>query len=99
MDKKEAILKLIPEQGILPLYFNKDAEVSVNILHALYKAGIKTIEYTNRGEAALKNFAKLREICDKELGGMYLGVGTIKNAQQAQDFVMQVPIVLLAPDW
>ncbi|PTR00894.1 2-dehydro-3-deoxyphosphogluconate aldolase/(4S)-4-hydroxy-2-oxoglutarate aldolase [Mucilaginibacter yixingensis] len=87
MDKKETILKLIPEQGILPLYFNKDAEVSVNILRALYNAGVKTIEYTNRGEAALKNFAKLREVCDKELGGMYLGVGTIKNAKQAQDFV------------
>ncbi|MES2277791.1 MAG: bifunctional 4-hydroxy-2-oxoglutarate aldolase/2-dehydro-3-deoxy-phosphogluconate aldolase [Bacteroidota bacterium] len=87
MDKKAAILELIPAQGILPLYFNKDAEISVNILHALYKAGIKTIEYTNRGEAALKNFAKLREVCDKELGGMYLGVGTIKNAAQAQSFV------------
>ena len=86
MDKKAAILKVIPEQGILPLYFNKDAEVSVNILHALYNAGIKTIEYINRGEAALKNFAKLREICDKELAGMYLGVGTIKNAEQAQAF-------------
>lgn len=86
MDKKAAILKVIPEQGILPLFFNKDAEISVNILHALYNAGIKTIEYTNRGEAALKNFAKLREICDKELAGMYLGVGTIKNAEQAQAF-------------
>jgi len=87
MDKKDIILKLIPEQGILPLYFNKDEEVSVNILHALYKAGIKTIEYTNRGEAALKNFYKLREVCDKELGGMYLGVGTIKNAKDAQAFI------------
>jgi 2-dehydro-3-deoxyphosphogluconate aldolase/(4S)-4-hydroxy-2-oxoglutarate aldolase len=87
MDKKETILKLIPEQGILPLYFNKDVEVSVNILHALYAAGIKTIEYTNRGEAALKNFASLREVCDKELGGMYLGIGTIKNAKDAQSFI------------
>jgi len=87
MDKKAAILKLIPEQGILPLYFNQDTEVSVNILHALYAAGIRTIEYTNRGEAALKNFGKLREVCDKELGGMYLGVGTIKDAKSAQDFV------------
>ncbi|HTH81750.1 MAG TPA: hypothetical protein VL490_02370 [Mucilaginibacter sp.] len=87
MDKKETILKLIPEQGILPLYFNKDEQVSVDILRALYAAGVKTIEYTNRGEAALKNFGKLREICDKELGGMYLGVGTIKNAKDAQAFI------------
>jgi len=87
MDKKAAILKLIPEQGILPLYFNKDTEVSVNILHALYEAGIRTVEYTNRGEAALKNFARLREVCDKELGGMYLGIGTIKDAASAQAFI------------
>ncbi|MES2425389.1 MAG: bifunctional 4-hydroxy-2-oxoglutarate aldolase/2-dehydro-3-deoxy-phosphogluconate aldolase [Bacteroidota bacterium] len=87
MDKKAAILKLIPEQGILPLFFNKDADVSVDILHALYAAGIKTIEYTNRGEAALKNFTKLREVCDKELGGMYLGIGTIKDRAGAQAFI------------
>ncbi len=87
MDKKQAILELIPAQGILPLYFNKDTEVSINILHALYEAGIRTVEYTNRGEAALKNFAKLREVCDKELSGMYLGVGTIKDAASAQAFV------------
>lgn len=86
MDKKSAILKLIPEQGMLPLYFNQDEEVSVNILRALYAAGVKTIEYTNRGEAALRNFAKLRELCDNELGGMYLGVGTIKDAASAQAF-------------
>jgi len=87
MDKKAEILKLIPEQGILPLYFNKDEQVSIDILHALYAAGIRTVEYTNRGEAALKNFAKLRQVCDQELGGMYLGVGTIKDAASAQAFV------------
>jgi 2-dehydro-3-deoxyphosphogluconate aldolase/(4S)-4-hydroxy-2-oxoglutarate aldolase len=87
VDKKSTILKLVPEQGILPLYFNKDEEVSINILFALYKAGIRTVEYTNRGEAALKNFAKLRQVCDKELGGMYLGIGTIKDAASAQSFI------------
>lgn len=87
MDKKAAILKLIPEQGILPLYFNKSEQVSIDVLHALYAAGIKTIEYTNRGEAALKNFARLRQVCDQELAGMYLGVGTIKDGAGAQAFI------------
>jgi len=87
MNKKDAILKLVPEQGILPQYFNKDEQVSIDILHALYAAGIRTVEYTNRGEAALKNFAKLRQVCDKELGGMYLGIGTIKDAASAQAFI------------
>ena len=82
MNKQATILTLIEEQGILPLYFNQDEEVSVNILRALYSAGIKTIEYTNRGEAALRNFKTLRKVCDNELGGMYLGVGTVKAMRQ-----------------
>lgn len=87
MDKKSALLQLIPEQGILPLYFTKDTEVSVSVLKALYNAGIRTVEYTNRGEAALQNFKKMKEICTTELKGMYLGVGTIKDGAMAQTFI------------
>lgn len=87
MDKKSELLKLIPDQGILPLYFNKDTQVSIDLLKALYSAGIRSVEYTNRGEAALKNFAAMREVCDTELKGMYLGVGTIKDAAAAQAFI------------
>ena len=87
MDKKNEILKLIPEQGVLPLFFYKDPEVSIGVLKALYSAGIRTVEYTNRGEAALKNFKEMRKVCDTELKGMYLGVGTIKNATSAQAFI------------
>lgn len=87
MDKKSEVLKLVPQQGVLPLFFNKDVDVSIAVLKALYEAGIRTVEYTNRGEAALNNFGKLRQVCDSELKGMYLGIGTIKNAAQAQAFI------------
>jgi len=87
MDKKSEVLKLIPEQGILPLYFYKDTEVSINILKTLYNAGIRAVEYTNRGEVALKNFEVMRKVCDTELPGMYLGIGTIKNGEMAQSFI------------
>ncbi|MEJ7779081.1 MAG: bifunctional 4-hydroxy-2-oxoglutarate aldolase/2-dehydro-3-deoxy-phosphogluconate aldolase [Daejeonella sp.] len=87
MSKKAELLKLIPEQGILPLYFFKDEETSVEILKALYNAGIRTVEYTNRGEAALSNFKRMRSVIDSELDGMYLGVGTIKDGAMAQTFI------------
>jgi 2-dehydro-3-deoxyphosphogluconate aldolase/(4S)-4-hydroxy-2-oxoglutarate aldolase len=87
MDKKDKLLQLIPEQGILPLYFYKDTDVSLEVLKALYRAGIRTVEYTNRGAAALQNFKKMREVCYKELDGMYLGIGTIKNADMAKTFI------------
>lgn len=87
MEKKDAILELIPQQGILPLYFYKDTLVSIEVLKALYAAGIRAVEYTNRGEAALKNFIEMRKVCDSELKGMYLGIGTIKNGEMAQTFI------------
>lgn len=87
MEKKEAILELIPRQGILPLYFYKDTAVSIEVLKALYEAGIRAVEYTNRGEAALQNFREMRKVCDAELKGMYLGIGTIKNGEAAQTFI------------
>jgi 2-dehydro-3-deoxyphosphogluconate aldolase/(4S)-4-hydroxy-2-oxoglutarate aldolase len=87
MNKKDKLLQLIPEQGILPLYFYKDTDVSLEVLKALYRAGIRTVEYTNRGAAALQNFKKMREVCDKELEGMHLGIGTIKNADMAKTFI------------
>ena len=87
MEKKAAILELIPQQGILPLYFYKDTVVSMEVLKALYAAGIRAVEYTNRGEAALQNFKEMRKLCDTELKGMYLGIGTIKNGEMAQTFI------------
>lgn len=72
---------------VLPLYFNKDAEVSIEILRALYRAGVKSVEYTNRGEAALKNFTAMKKVCEFEMKDMYLGVGTIKNGEMAQQFI------------
>jgi 2-dehydro-3-deoxyphosphogluconate aldolase/(4S)-4-hydroxy-2-oxoglutarate aldolase len=85
--KKETLLSLVPAQGILPLYFYKDEQVSIDILRALYTAGIRTVEYTNRGAAALANFKAMRKVCDNEFKDMYLGIGTIKTGEMAQTFV------------
>jgi 2-dehydro-3-deoxyphosphogluconate aldolase / (4S)-4-hydroxy-2-oxoglutarate aldolase len=81
------IKNTIVQQGLLPLYFHKDVTVSVEILKALYKAGIKAIEYTNRGEEALQNFAKMVEIRNAEMSDLLLGVGTIKNLETAKSYL------------
>jgi 2-dehydro-3-deoxyphosphogluconate aldolase/(4S)-4-hydroxy-2-oxoglutarate aldolase len=87
MNKKDLILKQIPEHRILPLYFHSDPEVSIEVLKALYRAGIRMVEYTNRGKAALENFKKMRALCDSEMKDLYLGIGTIKNREMAQTYV------------
>ncbi|XZF16285.1 bifunctional 4-hydroxy-2-oxoglutarate aldolase/2-dehydro-3-deoxy-phosphogluconate aldolase [Chitinophagaceae bacterium MMS25-I14] len=87
MDRKTESLELVKKQGLLPLYFHPDATVSTEVLIALYSAGIRSVEYTNRGATALENFRQLVNIKDKEMPGLQLGVGTIKNAADAQAFI------------
>jgi 2-dehydro-3-deoxyphosphogluconate aldolase/(4S)-4-hydroxy-2-oxoglutarate aldolase len=97
MSKKVELLKLIPEQGILPLYFHKDEQTSIELLKSLYAAGIRAVEYTNRGEAALSNFQAMRKLVDSELNGMYLGIGTIKDGKMAQTFIDAGADYLICP--
>ncbi|MCV9927114.1 bifunctional 4-hydroxy-2-oxoglutarate aldolase/2-dehydro-3-deoxy-phosphogluconate aldolase [Flavobacterium sp. LS1R49] len=86
MDKIQNAIDTIVEQGIVPLYFNKDESISLETLRALYRSGIKAVEYTNRGTEALSNFKKMVAIRDLEMPGMLLGIGTIKNMEQAREF-------------
>jgi 2-dehydro-3-deoxyphosphogluconate aldolase/(4S)-4-hydroxy-2-oxoglutarate aldolase len=87
MSKSKQATEAIVQQGILPLYFNADESVSVEILRAIYKAGIKAVEYTNRGDAALNNFKKMVAVRNAEMSGLLLGIGTIKNLKQAEDYM------------
>ena len=97
MSTTQQVTEVIVRQGILPLYFNPDETVSVEIVRAIYKAGIKAVEYTNRGEAALKNFTKMVEVRNARMPGLLMGVGTIKNLQQAEDYMNAGADFLVSP--
>ena len=87
MYNTQQIIDAITKQGMLPLYFNADEKVSVEILRALYRAGVKIMEFTNRGEAALSNFKKLVEVKNAEMPDALIGIGTIKNLHQAKTYL------------
>ncbi|WP_029298584.1 beta/alpha barrel domain-containing protein [Chryseobacterium hispalense] len=86
MTKIQTVTNAIINQGILPLYYNADKTVTIEILRSLYKAGIRAVEYTSRGEAALSNFTKMVEVRNEEMPEMLLGIGTIKNLRQAEEY-------------
>lgn len=87
MKTKEDSLKVITDQSLLPLFFYEDATVSLEIVRTLYRAGVRVIEYTNRGPAALENFKILIEEVDREMPDLHLGIGTIKNITEAKAFM------------
>jgi 2-dehydro-3-deoxyphosphogluconate aldolase/(4S)-4-hydroxy-2-oxoglutarate aldolase len=97
MSRIQQVTDAIIEQGMLPLYFNPDETVSVEVLRAIYKAGVKAVEYTNRGEAALNNFRKMVAIRNAEMPGLLLGVGTIKNMGNTKDYMDAGADFLVSP--
>lgn len=99
MSKIQQATDAIVQQGILPLYFNADETVSIETLRAIYRAGIKAVEYTNRGEAALKNFQAMVKVRDAEMKDMLIGVGTIKNVAQATDYINAGADFLVSPGY
>jgi len=99
MSKIQQATDAIVQQGILPLYFNADETVSIETLRAIYRAGIKAVEYTNRGEAALKNFQAMVKVRDAEMKDMLIGVGTIKNVAQATDYIHAGADFLVSPGY
>lgn len=84
---KETAIAAIKKQGALPLFYYEDPEVSLEIVRTLYKAGVRVFEYTNRGKAALANFKFLKEALNTEMQDLFLGIGTIKNTTELQDFL------------
>lgn len=97
MKNQQDILGQIQQQKMLPLWFHKDATVSINILKALYAAGIKAVEYTNRGAEAVENFKALRKVVNESMPGMLLGIGTVKTIEDAQTFISAGADFIISP--
>ncbi|HAQ39125.1 MAG TPA: bifunctional 4-hydroxy-2-oxoglutarate aldolase/2-dehydro-3-deoxy-phosphogluconate aldolase [Saprospirales bacterium] len=93
----EIIINAIIEQGVLPLYFHPVENVSLQVLEAVYAGGIRAIEYTNRGEAAHRNFVAMVALRDRVYPDLKLGVGTIKNMEQADLYLSAGADFLVSP--
>ena len=68
------------ETGIVPLFYNPDAEVCKKMAKACYDGGARAFEFTNRGEFAQEVFKELSLYAKAELPGMAVGVGSIVDA-------------------
>ncbi len=94
----EVVLQM-KENGIVPVFYNADIAVCKQVLKACYDAGLRTFEFTNRGDFAHEVFADLNKYAKAELQGMMMGVGSVLDAgttslylQLGADFIVS-PIV------
>ena len=71
---------------MLPLFYNENIEICKNLIDVIISNDLKVIEFTNRGIKAKQNFKILVEYLNQHKS-IDLGAGSIKNAQEAIDFI------------
>ncbi|MBE8720206.1 bifunctional 4-hydroxy-2-oxoglutarate aldolase/2-dehydro-3-deoxy-phosphogluconate aldolase [Sphingobacterium pedocola] len=81
------ILETINKYPVIPVYYHDDSAKCIEIVKAAYEGGIRVFEFVNRGEKALENFKILLEYKNLHLPGLVLGIGTIKDVEQAKSFL------------
>lgn len=74
---KHDVVSKILDIGIVPVFYNKDLEISKKIVETCANGGAKVIEFTNRGDFAYQVFTELAKWCSEALPEVALGVGTV----------------------
>jgi 2-dehydro-3-deoxyphosphogluconate aldolase/(4S)-4-hydroxy-2-oxoglutarate aldolase len=97
MKNKQDVLDSILKQGMLPLFFYEDADVSLQVVRTLYKGGVRVMEYTNRAKEAFENFKLLKAAQEKEMPDLYLGAGTVKTKEDVIKYTDAGADFIVAP--
>lgn len=85
------------ETGLVPLFFHSDAEIAQKVASACLEGGAKLLEFTNRGEGALKAFANLQEYIAKNKLPLILGVGSVMDPATAALFIAYGANYIVSP--
>ena len=94
---EEQMKVYVKKVKLLPLFYHDDIAVCKEIVKALYMAGIRCIEFTNRGPLALENFKLLLAHRNEHYADLVLAIGTIQNQKEAQAFIEAGADFLISP--
>lgn len=94
---EEQMKAYVKKVKLLPLFYHDDITICKEIIKALYTAGIRCIEFTNRGSLALENFKLLLAHRNEHYADLVLAIGTIQNQKEAQAFIEAGADFLISP--
>lgn len=96
MHSIDKVVQHMLSSKVIPLFYENDVEVVVEVVKALYAGGIRTIEFTHRGVHALENFKALVTL-KRDMPDLLLGIGTIKNEIDAKNYIDAGADFLISP--
>ncbi len=80
------VINTMIETGLVPVFYHPDIEVASRIVSALTEAGVRCLEFVNRGDQAHLVFAELiRRFGDKD--NVILGAGSVVDPVTAGQYI------------
>jgi len=92
----QVALKMM-ETGLIPVFYHPDLEVCKNVVKSCYDAGLKLMEFTNRGDFAHEVFSELNKYVLKTFPDMIMGVGSICDAATATLYIQSGTNFVVGP--
>ncbi len=82
-----AVLNAIYDIGIIPVFYHKDPETTINIVEACAKGGARVCEFTNRGDLAYHVFTDTVKHVVSSGSDVIMGVGSVVDAPTAALYI------------
>jgi 2-dehydro-3-deoxyphosphogluconate aldolase/(4S)-4-hydroxy-2-oxoglutarate aldolase len=76
---KSEVITAMREQALVPVFYNADREVVLEIIGACVRGGSRLVEFTNRGEGAADLFGEVIKVCRKKYPALMVGVGSVRD--------------------
>ena len=85
--RNQEIVDVLERAPIVPLYYHEDPATACSLMDACYLGGARALEFTNRGEHAMRVFTAMCKHRDANYPDMALGIGSISTTEQIQNFI------------
>ena len=90
-------LTLMKEMGLVPIFYEPNAEVAQQIVAACGDGGARLVEFTNRGDRALEVYRQVDAWCAANKPEVVLGAGTILDVPTAALYVAAGANFIVSP--
>ena len=92
-----SVLQALQTQGVCPVFYHPDPEVSLNVIRACARGGAPVVEFTNRGDFACDLFGEIARELQKTDPEVILGIGSVVDAGTAALFLNRGARFVVSP--
>jgi len=94
-----SVLNTMINQGVIPVFYHRDAEVVKNIIQACAAGGAPLVEFTNRGDFAYQVFIEVNKYFVEADPDVIMGVGSVVDAPTAGLYIAGGANFIVGPNY